>query len=97
MNHLYFKNADKNLSFVIYYIDKGVIFLAEFCKCGSIIINDHCTNKNCASKVSGKSDSPGRKAAVSSKNKETKSSKPRRASKVISYNLYETENGNNIS
>ncbi len=36
---------------------KGVISLVNFCTCGSLIIEGHCSNKNCSFKTSGKSTS----------------------------------------
>lgn len=65
--------------------------MAEFCKCGSIMINGQCTNKNCTDKASGKSDSALQSATGNSKKKGAKSAKTKRASKVITYNLYEVE------
>lgn len=67
--------------------------MAEFCSCGSIMINGECTNKNCsnkpASKVS-KSRTTSRKASGQQKT-EPKSTKTRRASKCITYNLYDLQ------
>ncbi|MDF2522647.1 MAG: hypothetical protein K0R31_288 [Clostridiales bacterium] len=64
--------------------------MAEFCTCGSIKIEGNCTNKNCASNSSGKT------AATKSSTRKTaavkKEPKTRRASKVITYNLYENNN-----
>jgi hypothetical protein len=75
---------------ILRYI-KGVIYLAEFCTCGSLIINEQCTNKNCTNKPASKSASPKHSSAKEGK-KETKSTRTRRASKVITYNLYEDKN-----
>jgi hypothetical protein len=67
--------------------------MLEFCTCGSIIIDGQCTNKNCSYKAqsgsvqtkpkSGKKSTPAKKGP--------KTSKTKRASKCITYNLYETE------
>lgn len=71
--------------------------MAEFCECGSLKINGRCSNKSC--KLGGSTNSaPVRKAAarqnVSDKSKALKTSAPkkadpRRASKMITYNLYD--------
>lgn len=63
--------------------------MAEFCNCGSLIINDHCSNKNCTLKAASTKVSAGR--ASSSVKKAAKSPKTRKASKVVTYNLYDTE------
>ena len=65
--------------------------MLEFCTCGSIIIDSQCTNKNCPSKVSVKSSSTVQKKTTRVKSTEVKSPKSRRASKVITYNLNDTE------
>ncbi|MCR4436386.1 MAG: hypothetical protein QHH06_11005 [Clostridiales bacterium] len=65
--------------------------MAEFCTCGSIIIDGHCTNKNCTFKAAAKSSAPkpaSRKQASPEK-KEAKPARTKRASKCITYNLYE--------
>lgn len=64
--------------------------MAEFCTCGSIVLNGHCTNKNCSNKSSAKSTTAKapRKAAGSA-TKEVKPVKTKRASKCITYNLYD--------
>lgn len=65
--------------------------MAEFCKCGSLVIGGRCTNKSCSEKGPEK-PAPARtakKAAASEKNP-AKTTKTRRASKCITYNLYET-------
>ena len=67
-----------------------MILLAEFCTCGSIVINDHCTNKNCSNKAASKSASAkASKKAASTATKEVKPVKAKRASKIITYNLYD--------
>lgn len=74
--------------------------MAEFCKCGSLVINGRCTNKSCAARTLDK-QSPVKAAAAkkarTGENVPAKTSKTRRASKMITYNLYETqsEEGNN--
>lgn len=85
-----------NLCYTIY---RGVIQLAEFCKCGSIIIGGRCTNKGCSMR---NSDKPAAIKATTRKTAATekvpaKTSNTRRSSKCITYNLYETkaEEGNN--
>lgn len=68
--------------------------MAEFCKCGSLVINGRCTNKSCTARTQEKQipvkmtakKSPG---AVKTP---AKSARTRRSSKCITYNLYETEN-----
>lgn len=64
--------------------------MAEFCTCGSIVIGGHCTNKNCTFKSAAKSATakPAAKKGRQEK-KEAKPAKTKRASKVITYNLYE--------
>lgn len=73
--------------------------LAEFCKCGSIIINGRCTNKGCTIKISVKPlpvNTP-KKASAASKTP-AKTTKTRRASKCITYNMYKSKNeeGDNL-
>lgn len=70
--------------------------MAEFCKCGSIVIDGKCTNKNCAvhkaSATAGKekSLSGGSKSKASlSEGTQPAAKKTRRASKCIVYNLYD--------
>jgi len=65
---------------------KGVIYLVEFCTCGSLIIGGHCTNKNCADRAS----KPTQVRAPKAK-KEPKTTRVRKSSKSIVYNLYDTE------
>lgn len=64
--------------------------MAEFCSCGSLIIKEKCTNKKCTIKVSG-SDAPKSKKTLDKKSTPAKKPRAKRASKVITYNLYETE------
>jgi len=74
-----------------YSILEGVIYLAEFCTCGSLIINGHCTNKGCSFKSALKAEIPKSKSrkAENSATAEPKKPKTRRASKCVTYNLYD--------
>ncbi len=64
--------------------------MPEFCTCGSIIFNNQCTNKNCANRSASKSTTSKQAGPKSSTvKKEAKSTKTRRASKCITYNLYD--------
>lgn len=72
--------------------------MAEFCTCGSIIIGGSCSNKNCALRTAVKTTAGRSNGAKSTRSKaagtagkEVKSSKTRRASKVVTYNLYDQE------
>jgi hypothetical protein len=78
---------------VIYLYLEGVIYLAQFCTCGSLMINDTCTNKNCSFKPSGKSapSKTTRKRTAKTGVKEPKVVKAKKASKCVTYNLYDTE------
>lgn len=78
---------------------KGVILLAEFCECGSLLIGGRCSNKNCSLRA-GEKPAAGGKSATRKKatakspvaaKPAVKTSNPRRASKMITYNLYETK------
>ncbi|HEY5583812.1 MAG TPA: hypothetical protein VIK78_04890 [Ruminiclostridium sp.] len=63
--------------------------MAEFCKCGSIMISGSCTNKSCSNKLV-KVSTPKVKAASAKTpavKKEAKSTRVTRASKCITYNL----------
>ena len=51
------------------------------------MIEGNCSNKNCASRSTVKVATKTRKAAAVKK--EPKATKPRKSSKVITYNLYE--------
>lgn len=72
--------------------------MAEFCKCGSLVISGRCTNKGCSMKTLDK-QVPVKtvKKSAAAKKTPVKSTKVRRASKCITYNLYETnsEEGSN--
>ena len=75
-----------------------MILLAEFCTCGSLMLDGSCTNKNCVNKSAGKSASAAKKTKAK---KDTLESKPkttrtRKASKCITYNLYEPKEENSI-
>lgn len=65
--------------------------MLEFCKCGSLMIENKCSNKNCPHKVGAKSDPVVPKRPAASKKTEPKSQKARRNSRVITYNLYDIE------
>lgn len=80
--------------------------MAEFCSCGSLMIGGSCTNKNCSNKAAGKpaaskragaKKAAGRTGASLSQEKKTESAyaKARRASKCITYNLYDTKPNEN--
>lgn len=69
--------------------------MAEFCECGSLVIDGRCTNKNCSLRGTAK-PVPVRKSSAKKKvvSKSLDASKPsvkspssRRASKCITYNL----------
>lgn len=76
--------------------------MAEFCSCGSLMIGGNCTNKNCSNKAAAKPASGkhagAKKAAgktrsslAAEKKTESAYAKARRASKCITYNLYDTQ------
>lgn len=67
--------------------------LAEFCECGSLVIDGRCSNKNCTLRAAAnpatvvktaRGRTPGKKADAV---KQTRAPNPRRASKCITYNL----------
>ncbi|NJD01129.1 MAG: hypothetical protein FIA99_00675 [Ruminiclostridium sp.] len=66
--------------------------MAEFCKCGSLIIGGRCSNKGCNLKGLEKQApvKAVRKTATGGKTP-AKCAKTRKASKCISYNLYEAK------
>lgn len=74
--------------------------MAEFCTCGSLIINGSCTNRNCSNKKSTvkasskKSKSANRKSSAASGT--AKTTRVRRASKCITYNLNDIQPEENI-
>jgi len=68
--------------------------LSEFCKCGSLMISGNCTNKHCTFRTMSKPSSPkqssrSKSASSDSSTKEKKTSRVRRASKCITYNLHD--------
>ena len=76
--------------------------MAEFCTCGSIIINNKCTNKNCELKTgkTGNVSAPKRTSRAKAKTVPTESiglksetkkptSASRRSSKCVTYKLSE--------
>ncbi|MFZ5987561.1 MAG: hypothetical protein ACOYWZ_10625 [Bacillota bacterium] len=74
--------------------------MAQFCTCGSLMINDNCTNKNCTNKAPSKSGTTSAKQARLKKadtaEKPAKPTRTRRASKCITYNLYENKEEESI-
>ncbi len=74
--------------------------MAEFCVCGSLIIDGRCSNKSCSSRGQDKQapvKSASAKRTAKAEKAPAKSTRSKRASKCITYNLYETksEEGNN--
>ncbi|NLL07195.1 MAG: hypothetical protein GX270_15760 [Clostridiaceae bacterium] len=71
--------------------------MAEFCTCGSLMLEGSCTNKNCVNKTAGKSTT-AKKTRAKKDTLETKpkTTRTRKASKCITYNLYETKEENSI-
>ncbi len=71
--------------------------MAEFCECGSLKINGRCSNKSCklggnTSAASARKTAAGPGASGKAKVPKTSAPKkadPRRASKVVTYNLYD--------
>ncbi|NLU26849.1 MAG: hypothetical protein GXX00_06845 [Hungateiclostridium thermocellum] len=64
--------------------------MAQFCTCGSLIVNDSCTNKNCSNRKASKLSSAAKKSAkAANAATPSKSTLTRRASKCITYNLYD--------
>lgn len=63
--------------------------MAEFCICGSLMLDGNCTNKNCSNRASAKVVSSAKRAAkgTASKKETPTRTRTRRASKCISYNL----------
>ena len=71
--------------------------MAEFCECGSLVVDGRCTNKSCALRAAANPTAP-KKPAVRAKTSlkgstaakpAAKAANPRRASKCITYNLYD--------
>jgi len=65
--------------------------MAEYCKCGSIMIDGSCTHKSCSNKLEKASPSRVKKASAKTPavKTELKSTKVRRSSKCITYNISE--------
>ncbi|HEX2946259.1 MAG TPA: hypothetical protein VHT96_09935 [Clostridia bacterium] len=71
--------------------------MAEFCECGSLVIDGRCTNKSCslragASPTTAKKPSAKTRASLKgtvAAKPAAKAANPRRASKCITYNLYD--------
>lgn len=71
--------------------------MAEFCECGSLIVGGRCSNKSCTLRAAAglpAAKKPSAKARASLKGtvaaaKPVKVPNPRRASKCITYNLYD--------
>lgn len=69
----------------------------EFCKCGSVMNNGSCTNKNCSNKLGKASPSKTKKAGVNKAaaggpavvKTVAKNTKVPRASKCITYHISE--------
>lgn len=73
--------------------------MAEFCVCGSLMLDGSCTNKNCANKASGRnsaSKTKKTKAKTDTLESKPKATRTRRASKCITYNLYEIKEENSL-
>lgn len=71
--------------------------MAEFCECGSLVIGGRCTNKSCSLRAASNPASV-KKTTRSKSTKSTevakstaKASNPRRASKCITYNLFDKQ------
>lgn len=74
--------------------------MAEFCECGSLVIDSRCSNKNCSLRATGNPASEKKisvRAKAAAKNADTGKTVPvkkpvsRRASKCITYNLKDLE------
>jgi hypothetical protein len=68
--------------------------MVEFCTCGSLIINDSCTNKNCANKPASKPTTKraAKAVGVNVVKKVAAPLKTRKSSKCITYNLNDLDN-----
>ncbi|MEN6314307.1 MAG: hypothetical protein ABFD25_08690 [Clostridiaceae bacterium] len=73
--------------------------MTEFCECGSLILDGRCSNKNCSLRAAAK-PTAGKKPAARAKaagksavpaKLSVKAANPRRASKCITYNLYDDD------
>lgn len=71
--------------------------MAEFCKCGSLVIGGRCSNKGCTFRSPDRPASDRQipvkavKKSAAAEKTPSKGTKTRRASKCITYNLYETK------
>lgn len=70
--------------------------MPEFCKCGSVVINGSCTNKNCITNLGKVLQAKAKKAgraktatAASAVKTASKSTKVPKASKCITYHISE--------
>lgn len=73
--------------------------MAEFCTCGSLMLEGSCTNKNCSNRSAGKQGAATPKKARAKKQTaevKPKTNRVRKSSKCITYNLYETKEENSI-
>nr|WP_010245783.1 hypothetical protein [Acetivibrio cellulolyticus] len=73
--------------------------MAEFCTCGSLVLDGSCTNKNCSNRAAGKHGASTTKKSKAKKDNLEVKAKPtriRKASKCITYNLYETKEEDSI-
>jgi len=75
-----------------------VILLAEFCVCGSLLLDGSCTNKNCTNKATKQRATAAKKTGAKSDTLESKpkTTRTRRASKCITYNLYDIKEENSV-
>ncbi len=70
--------------------------MAEFCTCGSLMIEGSCTNKNCVNKVGKSTTAKKTRAKKDPSEAKPKTTRTRKSSKCITYNLYETKEENSI-
>lgn len=75
--------------------------MAEFCKCGSLVIQDKCSNKNCSFRTdkptAGSKTSASKSKGSAEKKAKTPGNSSRRSSKVVTFKLsdfMEEENKN---
>lgn len=68
--------------------------MVEFCTCGSLIINDSCTNKNCSNRPASKpaTKKSTKAVGVNVVKKAVTPLKKRKSSKCITYNLNDLDN-----
>jgi hypothetical protein len=78
---------------------KGVVCLAEFCTCGSLMISGHCTNKNCSNRSESKKASakPASRKKNISTSTEPKKVRTRKSSKCVTYNLNDVQEEENVN